>query len=186
MTNIITQDNIHSYMFGKSDKIMELMIFTDSPEMYSIYLASAEKHNNNMLMNPFPDAGFDIVVPSDINCLPGEVTKINFAVKCSAKIVHENGKKYNSGFFMYPRSSLSKTKIRLANSVGIIDSGYRGNLIGAFDSVLHNDTYFVSKHDKLVQICAPGLIPVYVNVVKHEYELGAVTSRGENGFGSTG
>ena len=39
---------------------------------------------------------------------------------------------------MYPRSSLSKTMLRLANSVGIIDAGYRGHLIGMFD-VINNE-----------------------------------------------
>ena len=36
---------------------------------------------------------------------------------------------------MYPRSSIYKTPLRLANNTGIIDSGYRGNLMGAFDNI---------------------------------------------------
>ena len=56
-----------------------------------------------------------------------------------------NSKTFNTGYYMYPRSSLSKTKLRLANSVGIIDSGYRGNLIGMFDliNMKVNETYIV-------------------------------------------
>jgi dUTP pyrophosphatase len=96
---------------------------------------------------------------------------------------------------MYPRSSLSKTKLRLANSVGIIDSGYRGNLIGMFDVVnidkeIQNKDmdadYYAKVNDRLLQICAPGLIPIYVEIVDGVYELGSETERGSGGFGSTG
>ena len=39
--------------------------------------------------------------------------------------------------------------------------------------------------DKLVQICAPGLLPIIVEVVQTEEDLGVPTTRGEGGFGST-
>jgi len=39
--------------------------------------------------------------------------------------------------------------------------------------------------DKLVQICAPGLVPIIVEIVNKENELGAPTLRAEGGFGST-
>ena len=112
------------------------------------------------------------------------MNKINFQVKCAAHMVCESGKQYVTGFYMYPRSSLSKTTLRLANSVGIIDSGYRGSLIGAFDCQIQK--FMVYSYDKLVQICAPGLVPVYVYVVFTEEELGEETLRGAGGFGSTG
>jgi dUTP pyrophosphatase len=94
---------------------------------------------------------------------------------------------------MYPRSSLSKTRLRLANSVGIIDSGYRGNLIGMFDcfsagkgSLCETEyDYIVKPFEKLVQICAPDLRPIFVELVETEEELSSATLRGEGGFGST-
>ena len=104
-------------------------------------------------------------------------------------------KVYNTGFYMYPRSSLSKTQLRLANSVGIIDSGYRGHIMGMFDvvNVCENEEnedrdadYFVEKFDRLVQICAPSLVPIFVEIVETLEELGEKTERGEGGFGSTG
>ena len=183
---IVDKDSIHSLMFDKNDKVMELKIFIESMELRDRYKISGEKHNSNMVLNKFPDAGFDLFVPRNYTCLENLVTKINFEVKCSAQVLCENGRKYNTGFYMYPRSSLSNTKLRLANSVGIIDSGYRGALIGAFDCCTPHEEYNVLKFDKLVQICAPGLIPIYVRVVESEAELGSSTSRGDNGFGSTG
>jgi dUTP pyrophosphatase len=74
--------------------------------------------------------------------------------------------------------------LRLANSVGIIDSGYRGELIAVFDYAEYYDIskYSVTKFTKLVQVCAPSLVPIYVEVVT---SLGDMTTRGEGGFGST-
>ena len=141
------------------------------------------------------------------------INKLDFKVKCAAKIIkmnpptHDNNNKmdkpnisyssYNTGFYMYPRSSLSKTQLRLANSVGIIDAGYRGNLAGMFDVVniksentKNKDTeyadYIGEAYARYVQICAPGLIPIIIKVVKSLKDLGEETERGTGGFGSTG
>ena len=89
---------------------------------------------------------------------------------------------------MYPRSSTgTKTPLRLSNSVGIIDSGYRGNIISAFDNRSNTGEAFkVVKGMRAVQICPPDLsYPIVVKLVESETELG-VTNRGEGGFGSTG
>ena len=85
---------------------------------------------------------------------------------------------------LYPRSSLSKTPLRLANSVGIIDSGYRGNIIGMFDC--RCDEYKINYMDRLVQICDPTMCPIYVELVEKESDLGVNSTRGDGGFGSTG
>jgi len=93
-----------------------------------------------------------------------------------------NYKEFPTGYYLYPRSSLSKTSLRLANSVGIIDSGYRGDIIGMFDCV-HSD-YVVKSLDRLVQICAPSLVPIFVEMMTSADEL-TVTTRGRGCFGST-
>jgi dUTPase len=102
-----------------------------------------------------------------------------------------------SGFYLYPRSSISKTRMRLANSVGIIDAGYRGDIIAAVDTIGlfgSNDIWHVwketlspiQKYDRYFQLCAPDLSPFLVHIVDTEAELGAPTTRGQGGFGSTG
>lgn len=101
------------------------------------------------------------------------------------------------GFYLYPRSSISKTRMRLANSVGIIDAGYRGDLIAAVDTIGlfgSNDIWHVwketlspiKKYDRYFQVCAPDLSPFLVHIVETDAELGAPTTRGTGGFGSTG
>jgi len=156
-------------------------------------------HNLKMRTDPFMDAGFDILCPSKgFHCLSNLVigfpNKIDFQVKCSGQLVKNSNVdgKY-TGYYMYPRSSLSKTRLRLANSIGIIDSGYRGNLIGMFDcfsagkqSLCETEyDYVVKPFEKLVQICAPDLRPIFVELVETEEELSSATLRGEGGFGST-
>jgi dUTP pyrophosphatase len=101
------------------------------------------------------------------------------------------------GFYLYPRSSISKTRMRLANSVGIIDAGYRGDLIAAVDSIgvfgstdiwhIWKETLSpIKKYDRYFQVCAPDLSPFLVHIVDTEQELSPPTTRGQGGFGSTG
>ena len=101
------------------------------------------------------------------------------------------------GFYLYPRSSISKTRMRLANSVGIIDAGYRGDLIAAVDTIgLFGSTDIwhvwketlspIKKYDRYFQVCAPDLSPFMVHIVDTEQELSPPTARGQGGFGSTG
>jgi len=84
-----------------------------------------------------------------------------------------------SAYFLYPRSSISKTSFRLANCTGIIDRGYRGNLGAFFDCICDSS---MEKGQRLVQICSPTLEPFEVQLVSSL----PFTDRGENGFGSTG
>jgi dUTPase len=101
------------------------------------------------------------------------------------------------GFYLYPRSSISKTRMRLANSVGIIDAGYRGDLIAAVDTIgLFGSTDIwhvwketlspIKKYDRYFQVCAPDLSPFLVHIVDDETDLSPPTARGTGGFGSTG
>ena len=103
-------------------------------------------------------------------------------------MVTDTWKNYNTGYYLYPRSSIVKTQFRLANSVGIIDSGYRGNIMGVFDIKELQSTkldFKLEKYTRLLQICSPTLCPIYVILVKTEEELGE-TERGLGGFGSSG
>lgn len=196
------------------DKVMHLKLFiVGSNNLKNMYYAAVNNHNNKLLNNQFIDSGFDLFLPEnedskeyekwgDSICFYGTgrtknpVNKVDFKIKCSAKMICDTGKSFNSGYYMYPRSSISKTNLRLANNVGIIDSGYRGNLIGMFDVVnidsnlksnnKEEPDFFAKTYDRLLQICAPGLIPIYVEIVEDFDELGLETERGSGGFGSTG
>lgn len=132
------------------------------------------------------DSGFDLYFPDrdyDDNCIDiGSTRLIGLGIKCALYI---NGQ--SSPFYLYPRSSISKTPFRLANSVGIIDAGYRGELKTPLDCLRIEG---MSKHEKqcflpsvpLFQICTPTLTPIDRIIIVDGFEA---TERGEGGFGST-
>lgn len=183
------------------EKYMILSIYLDNnnSEFRNIYETSVASHNKKLFKNiDFMDAGFDLTVPYNedknnvfgmTNCTASHVNKIDLQVKCAAQMCVLSGtsvvKTYNTGYYMYPRSSISKSCVRMANNVGIIDSGYRGRLLAMVDNV-YEPVYNVSAYDRYFQICAPGLVPVIVRIVNTEAELGQPTVRGANGFGSSG
>jgi dUTP pyrophosphatase len=157
----------------------------DLANLKNMYKGAIMLHNHKMFKNQFPDAGFDLFAPELLQCYNNGINKLKLKVKCAAQMICENGRVFNTGFYMYPRSSTgSKTPLRLANSVGIIDAGYRGEVMAVFDCK-HED-FTIQQYDKMVQLCAPGLVPIYVTLVDDVLELSEETNRGEGGFGSTG
>ena len=89
-------------------------------------------------------------------------------------------------YYMYSRSSTPiKTPLRLSNSVGIIDSGYRGHMMALFDNI-QQIPYTIQKGDRLVQICSPNITyPIEVEIIS-SIDSFQSSQRGTGGFGSTG
>jgi dUTPase len=176
------------------DKYMYLKLYIDDTnDLKNRYIDAALNHNNKILNpnNPYFDAGFDLFNPTRRTFTTNQMNSVNkfdHNIVCSAQMITDSNKVYNTGYYMQPRSSVSKTKLRLANATGIIDSGYRGHLMGMFDliNLFGNEEYAVEKYDRLLQICAPGLVPIVVEIVNTFEELGSQTERGSGGFGSTG
>ena len=193
-TQIQLQNLIQTRLLDTYDKYMYLRLYIDDTnDLKNRYIDAALNHNNKILNpnNSCLDAGFDLFNPTRKVFNANQMTSVNkfdHNVVCSAQMATDSDKVYNTGYYMHPRSSVSKTKLRLANATGIIDSGYRGHLMGMFDliNVSVNEEYVVEKYDRLLQICAPGLVPIVVEVVNSIEELGSQTERGAGGFGSTG
>lgn len=84
-------------------------------------------------------------------------------------------------FWLTPRSSIFRSGVMMANSVGTIDKSYRGELKAPVWSMTGNST--IAKGDRLFQIVAPDMGWIrHVRVVSSMPE----SSRGAGGFGSTG
>ena len=170
--------------------ILKLYVNAQNPELVDLYKAQVQLHNNSILNDRFPNSGFDLFVPDQQIFNRGSQNKmINHQVKCEMYFVdYINQVIEPSAYMLYPRSSLSKTELMLSNHTGIIDSGYRGFLMGAFKWLkLENsdlNQYVVDRYTRLLQICLPTLHPIFV-VVIDESEL-SDTIRGSGGFGSTG
>lgn len=162
-----------------------LNIFVDPayPELRAMYADHVEKHNTEVDTNLYYNAGFDLFVPETTICTGIDTTMIGLKVK--AEMVSED--KHPCAFYLFPRSSISKTPLMLANHIGLIDSGYRGELIAAVRN-LQGDRigpYTVAEKTRLFQIVHPTAYPIRVRLVDDESML-TTTKRGSGGFGSTG
>lgn len=153
-------------------------------ELTKIYMEHIKKHNTKIASDEFPNSGFDLFIPNEITMAATiDARMIDLGIKCEMLYQDMNIKKSTTcGYYIYPRSSMSKTPLMLANHTGIIDSGYRGSLIGAFRNL--GNEYVIEKNARLLQVCHPSLCPIIVKLVD-ESEL-STTCRGEGGFGSTG
>ena len=135
-----------------------------------------KKLNPNVLIPSYAksgDAGMDLIATSIIG---EEVFQITYGTGIALEIPN--------GFvgLVFPRSSIRKTDLSLTNSVGVIDSGYRGELQATFrkHKGLASTKYEVG--DRIAQIM---IIP-HPTIEFQEVDELTNTERGEDGFGSTG
>ena len=83
--------------------------------------------------------------------------------------------------FLFPRSSVYKQQLQLSNCVGIIDSGYRNEVMLKY-RVEPEMTRFYAPGDRVGQL----VIMPYPSIEFEEAEELSDSDRGEGGFGSTG
>ena len=173
-----------------------LCIYTNNSVLKENYITHIENHNK-LTMTKYPNAGFDILIPDDNYDLNNTSILLDTEIICSMTTINDT----NLSYYLYPRSSIIKTPLRLANSVGIIDSGYRGNIKVCFDiikkkelnlydidvknNIIKEPDFKIVKYSRLVQICSPTLKPLIVRMTNNLEDLG-LTDRGIGGFGSTG
>ena len=130
------------------------------------------------------DAGIDLFANESYAIEYGEKVVVDFGIQC--EMVEKNTARdgENVGYFLYPRSSISKTPLIMLNSVGVIDAGYRGNIMMVVRHISPNDgCYHIKKGDRMGQLVAPSMLPI---VLEATTEPLTETSRGKGGFGSTG
>lgn len=122
------------------------------------------------------DAGYDLVAVSDAIIKPGNEGSPNMVIyKLGIKIAIPEG---YCGLIL-ARSSISKRGLWLCNGIGLIDSGYSGELQARFYAFQNADLY--EKGDRVAQL-------MLLKLNDFQAILGAVseTDRGKGGFGSTG
>ena len=84
---------------------------------------------------------------------------------------------------IFPRSSNSKTDLYLTNHVGVIDSGYRGEIMFKYRSIRGLlDAKIYAKNERVGQL----MILPYPQIELVESDTLSETERGDGGFGSTG
>jgi dUTP pyrophosphatase len=134
------------------------------------------------------DSGLDLFIIKDEIIPAGQTKIVDLGISCQLryqkyscifnKIMNEKYYSYN----MYPRSSISKTPLRLANGVGLCDAAYTGPLKAALHNTDPYNDFIIKKGERYVQLAYPNLDPVSFIFVDELRD----TSRGDGGFGSTG
>lgn len=123
------------------------------------------------------DIGLDLFFPEDFVVPKKSMgVMIDLGIQCEGKIDDTF-----VPYFLYPRSSISKTPLRMSNSVGIIDAGYRGNIMVAIDNMSDED-YQIQRGQRLFQICPWSDFKINLEIV----DILSESDRGNGGFGSTG
>ena len=140
-----------------------------------------KKLNENAVIPSYAksgDAGMDLVATSIISETD---TQITFGIGLALEIP--------KGFvgLIFPRSSVRKTGLMLSNSVGVCDSGYRGELQATFKKVYGKNDIRIDEMDyKVGDRVAQIMIIPYPRVNFVESTNLSETDRGVGGFGSTG
>jgi dUTP pyrophosphatase len=155
-------------------KILQIFIDSNDEELLNKYKSAAIIHNEKLRTDECCDSGFDLYAPITLEL--SDTILYNYRICCA--MVNEDMKPY--AYALYARSSIYKTPLRLANNVGIIDSGYRGHICAAFDI---KQPTTIQQYARYVQLCLPDLSPFIVQIVP---SITINTNRGSNGFGSTG
>jgi dUTP pyrophosphatase len=165
---------------------LRIRIITPNPIEY----IQLREYYSSKRANHSTDSGLDLICPRFVEVPEGETTKIPLGISCEVVDAERP-----HGYYLYPRSSIYKTPMRLANSVGIIDYGYRGEITAVVDYYKNQyeqwnreerqgeQPYFmVLPGSRFFQICSPDLSPVEIELVEDEL---SETTRGNGGFGST-
>jgi dUTP pyrophosphatase len=154
--------------FPKPKYQLNVMIDSTNPRVKEHYESFVSHHDG--------DSGVDLYNFKDIPVDFLAIGTVDFEIKC--EMIDSTTNELTS-YYLVPRSSISKTSFQLANSVGIIDAGYRGNLMAKVRCFNTNGE--VMRQGSHFQIVAPDLKPIKVYVVNSLSK----SSRGDGGFGST-
>lgn len=184
-------DTIKEMIYGEVSYTGNKKILVDTimNRMFSIFDAAVEKYHSYSIELPIkleegaqvPTYAHDTDAAADLYAL--EDTNLN---------AHTYGNKIRTGVsiqlpegwlaLILPRSSMgTKTPFRLSNSVGLIDSGYRGELGVLYDNTSDIDS-FIRKGDRIAQLLVMPSYRFQAKVVDSLED----SDRGEGGFGSTG
>ena len=164
----------------QSELVFKIFVPLEYETLREFYRIKIEEHNSK-IDDIYADSGFDLGLPKNFILSKNTGNKLPLDIHAS---MWSND--MPQAYYLYPRSSISKTPMRLANSVGIIDKGYRGPLtamVDIVDPLVQN--YSIYTCQRYFQICHPSLNFFKVIMVDSKEDLG-ITERDNGGFGSTG
>lgn len=120
------------------------------------------------------DAGYDIRASRCISVFPRDTEFVPTGVCVDIPIGYVG--------LLFPRSSISKTPLRMANSVGVIDSGFKGEIKVPLFNTDEVEIIDIDKYSRIAQLV---IVPCMDFELELTDDLGT-SERGTGGFGSTG
>ena len=161
-------DNVNETKFAEPKYQLNIKVCSENPLVKEFY----EKFS----LHHLGDSGIDLYNFNEIIVNPFQVGTIDYEIQC--ELIDLTVNEFAS-YLLVPRSSISNTDFQMANSIGIIDAGYRGNIKAKVRNF--NTDIGTLKYGSFFQIVAPDLKPIMVKLVG---EL-SQTTRNDGGFGST-
>ena len=167
----------------------KLLVDTVMDKMFGIFNAAAEKYHSYAIELPIQlEDGAQVPTYAHDSDAAADM----YAMEDTTISAHSIGTPVKTGVhiqlpegwvaFILPRSSIgAKTPLRLSNSAGVIDSGYRGEVRALYDNV-SDEPYQIHKGDRIAQMLIMPSYRFKANVVDSLED----SDRGEAGFGSTG
>ena len=119
-------------------------------------------------------AGLDLYADSDVLVSSGASVMLGTGIAIEIPMNHVG--------LVAIRSSVGKAGVALANSVGVIDSDYRGEIKLCLTYTAGNGGHYIRRGQAIAQL----IIMPYVHVELVEVDALSTTERGAGGFGSTG
>lgn len=179
--DVLLQGVVDSYnrRFLMHHQSISLMTYEQSKVDNDLYKWQQVKHEVdgkevvNQVLSSGDDSGINLVFTEDIE-VPAKAIGFTIDFKVQVEVL-------GHGYWLLPRSSIGKTPLRQANSMGLIDAGYRGNLMVKVDN-LSDQPVKLCKGHSLFQLCMPSLTPWKLIKVP----MLSQTQRAQGGFGSTG
>lgn len=184
LKDLIYGEEVHS---GNKKILLDTII----NKLFSIFDTAIDKYHNYAIELPMVvDTANGAKVPTYAH--DTDAAADIYAMNDAVLAPHTYGNKLATGVkiqlpegwqaLILPRSSIgAKTPLRLSNSVGLIDSGYRGELGVLYDNT-SDEPYTINAGDRIAQLLVMPSYRFQPKVV----DILADSDRGEGGFGSSG
>lgn len=167
----------------------KILLDTITKQLFDVFDQAVEKYHSYAIELPMTvDVGAKVPTYAHDTDAAADLYAMDEAVL----LPHSLGNKIRTGIkiqlpegwlaLILPRSSMgTKTPLRLSNSVGLIDSGYRGELGVLYDNISDN-AYTINAGDRIAQLLVMPSYRFQAKVV----DILADSDRGETGFGDSG
>ena len=185
------KDVLNEMVYGENQFTGNKKVFIDTimNETYDIFQRALDKYHTYAIELPMTvDAGAQVPTYAHETDAAADL----YALDNTVLAPHSLGNKLHTGIkiqlpegwlaMILPRSSMgAKTPLRLSNSVGLIDSGYRGELGVLYDNI-GDEPYTINQGERIAQLLVMPSYRFQANVV----DALADSDRGEGGFGASG